>query len=231
MARAVIVSGGVAHDFPSSSAELVVLLAEAGVTAEVTQDADAALAGLAATAGRPDAPLVVLNLLRWRMTNVERYLDQRERWGLSLSAGARAGLEAHVRSGGGLLALHGASICFDDWPQWRALLGGVWVWGRSGHPPLGPMAVTVHADRHPLVAGLADFELEDEAYGFLDTEPDVVPLLTSPHGGADHPLAWARAVGDGRVVYDALGHHAPSLRHPAHRELLLRAVRWLLRVG
>jgi hypothetical protein len=222
---AVVVSGGVAHDFPATSAELVRVLGEAGLAATVTEDVEAALTGLAAGRGG-SRPLVVLNLLRWTM-RVERYAHLRERESISLSAAARAALLGHVRSGGGLLGLHGASICFDDWPDWRELLGGVWRWGRSSHPPLGdPVRVGVARDRHPIVAGVPDFDVVDEVYGFLDLTDDVEALMSSPHGGRAHPLLWARTVGAGRVVYDALGHHVPSYAVPEHREVVRRAAVW-----
>ena len=221
--RAVIVSGGVAHDFPATSAELVRVLAEAGLRATVEEDVEAVLAGLDAGG---DRPLLVVNLLRWTM-QVERYAHLRDEWSISLSADARAGLLGHVRSGGGLLAMHGASICFDDWPAWRELLGGVWRWDRSSHPPLAePVPVAVATDRHPIVAGVGDFEIVDEVYGFLDRTDDVVGLMSSPHGGTDHPLLWARTVQGGRVVYDALGHHVPSYAVPEHRRIVRRAARW-----
>jgi uncharacterized protein len=223
-ARAVIVSGGVAHDFPATSAELVRVLAEAGLRATVEGDVEAVLTGLGAPGEQ--RPLLVLDLLRWTM-HVERYLHLRDEWSISLSEDARAGLRGHVHSGGGLLAMHGASICFDDWPEWRDLLGGVWDWDRSTHPPLdGPVTVAVATDRHPIVAGVGDFEIVDEVYGFLDRTDDVVGLMSSPHGGTDHPLLWARTVGSGRVVYDALGHHVPSYAVPEHRQIVRRAARW-----
>ena len=223
-ASAVIVSGGVAHDFPATSAELVRVLAEAGLRATVETDVESVLGGLGPTAGQ--RPLVVLNLLRWTM-QVERYAHLRDEWSISLSEPARTGLLEHVRSGGGLLAMHGASICFDDWPEWRELLGGVWRWEGSSHPPLdGAVRVTVATDRHPIVAGLDDFDVVDEVYGFLDRTDDVVGLMYSPHGGTDHPLLWARTVGAGRVVYDALGHHVPSYAVPEHRRIVQRAARW-----
>lgn len=221
--RAVVLSGGVAHDFPATSSVLAAVLVEAGFTAAVTEDVEQGLTGLA-TARPP--PLVVLNMLRWTMHG-DRYADQRERWGLSLSAPARRALAEHVRAGGGLLAMHGASICFDDWPDWQDLLGGVWRWGTSTHPPLaGPVPVTVETDAHPIVAGLGDFPIVDEVYGFLDRTDDVRGLLSSPHGGTAHPLLWARTVGAGRVVYDALGHHVASYDVPEHREIIRRAARW-----
>lgn len=223
-ARAVIVSGGVAHDFPATSAELVRVLGEVGVRATVEEDVEAVLTGLR---GAGDGhPLVVLNLLRWTM-QVERYAHLRDRWSLTLSPEARAGLLEHVRTGGGLLGMHGASICFDDWPEWRELLGGVWCWDRSSHPPLsGPVPVTVATDRHPIVAGIGDFEIVDEVYGFLDRTDDVVGLMSSAHGGTEHPLLWGRTVGRGRVVYDALGHHVSSYAVPEHRQVVQRAARW-----
>src|SRR5207247_2572686 len=127
---------------------------------------------------------------------------------------------------GGILALHGASISFDDWPEWRELIGGVWRWDRSSHPPLGIATIAVRDRAHPLVAGIEDFEIVDEIYGFLDYEPDVEPLMTSAHGGTDHPLLWVREVGSGRVVYDALGHDERSFATPEHREVIRRAALW-----
>jgi type 1 glutamine amidotransferase len=127
--------------------------------------------------------------------------------------------------------MHGASICFDDWPGWRQLLGGVWRWNTSAHPPLsGPVGVRV-VDRHPIVAGVGNFSIVDEVYGFLDRTDDVDGLLFSPHGGTDHPLLWARIVGRGRVVYDALGHHVPSYAVPEHRLIVRRAALWAIGAG
>ncbi|GAB04202.1 ThuA domain-containing protein [Gordonia amarae] len=220
---AVIASGGIVHDFPASSAELATVLAECGFTdITVTDDVDALFSGLPGRSGRP---LVVMNMLRFRM-ELDRYAHLRDEWALTLSANARTGLTDHVRGGGGLLAMHGAAICFDDWPEWRDLLGGRWEWDRSCHPPYGPMAVTVRTDTSPVVAGIGDFDIDDEAYGFLDLATDVTGLAFSAHGGAEHPLLWTRRVGRGRVAYDALGHDVASLRLPQHRTIVSRAALW-----
>lgn len=223
---AVIISGGVAHDFPASSAALAAVLTEVGFAVTVETDVEAVLTGLG-TADRTEAPLVVMNLLRWTM-QVDRYAAQRDEWSISPSAAARSALWAHVHSGGGLLGMHGASICFDDWPEWKELLGGVWRWDSSSHPPLAPqpVTVTVAKEGHPIVAGIGTFRIVDEVYGFLDRTDDVEGLLFSPHGGTDHPLLWARTVGDGRVVYDALGHHVPSYAVQEHRMIVGRSARW-----
>lgn len=219
----VIASGGIMHDFPASSAELATILAECGFTdVTVTEDIDALFSGLPQ---HPDRPLLVMNMLRFRM-ELERYAHLRERWAVSLSPDARAGLTEHVHCGGGLLAMHGASICFDDWTEWKDILGGRWVWDRSCHPPYGPMSVTVHTDTDQIFAGIGDFDINDEAYGFLDLADDVQGLAFAAHGGSDHPLLWTRRVGRGRVAYDALGHDVASLRVAQHRAIVSRAALW-----
>jgi type 1 glutamine amidotransferase len=217
--RAVVVSGGPTHDFPATSASLVELLEDQGLVAEVHEDADAALCSL------PGATLLVVNALQWTMASPgtpERYRTLADTQGTSPSPAARAAFAAHLNTGGGLLAVHTASICFDDWPEWGAALGGVWLWGRSSHPPLGEVGVKVAAPGHPLVAGLADFTITDEVYSDLELAPHLEPLLVAD----GQPLLWAREHGGGRVVYDALGHHPPSYGVPEHREIVRRAIRW-----
>lgn len=220
--RAVVLSGGLTHDFPATTACLVSLLDGEGLDVEVhtgTAGVESALLAL------PGAALLVVNALRWTMTGPgvpPRYRDRAGVEGASPTAAARAALEAHLAAGGGLLGMHTASICFDDWPGWFAALGGAWVWGHSHHPPLGPPVAVSVAGEHPVVAGIDGFTLVDEVYGDLRYQPDVTPLLTAEA----QPLLWARDHGGGRVVYDALGHHPPSYDVPEHAEIVRRAIRW-----
>lgn len=222
-ARAVVLTGG-PHPFAATTPRVVDLLADVGVTnTVVVADPDAAAEQVGA-AGR--GALLVLNTLRWRM-QADRYAPVREVHAYATSPAVRRGFAAHLDRGGALLALHAAPICFDDWPGWRDLVGAAWRWDRSHHPPLGEVHVRVGGP-HPLVDGLDDFTILDEAYGFMDLADDVEPLATARHGGVDHPLLWARRVGAGRAVTSTLGHGAESFDHPTHREILRRSVRWLL---
>ncbi|WP_169943889.1 ThuA domain-containing protein [Microbispora sp. H11081] len=231
MPRNLILSGGVAHDFPATSAALAGVLAEIGVESEITEDVAGALAE------PPRAGLVTVNAFRWRMDG-DDFADERDRWRFETPDSVRQALLAHLAGGGGLLAVHTASLCFDDWPEWAGILGGAWRWGESYHPPIGPARVRLGAG-HPVVDGLdgfevtdfevtdfevTDFEVIDEVYSDLDVLPDVKPLAYSD----DQPLLWARTVAGGRVVYDALGHDTRSYENPVRRTLLRRAARWLL---
>jgi type 1 glutamine amidotransferase len=96
------------------------------------------------------------------------------------------------------------------------------------HPEYGTAKIRVHSDRHPIVAGIGDFEVQDERYTYLRMAEDVVPLLGHLHEGVEYPLLWTRDHHGARVVYDALGHDVQSYRSPEHRTILRRTARWLL---
>lgn len=216
MARNLILSGGLFHDFDATSAALAGVLAEVGVESEITEDIAGALADPS------EFQLITVNALRWQM-GAERFADQRSQR-FELPAEARTTLLDHLDRGGGLLCMHSASICFDDWQGWPRVLGACWTWPKSHHPPLGWNSVRVHGG-HPIVEGLRDFSVVDEVYSDLDVLPDVLPLASS----LGQPLVWARPVRRGRVVYDALGHDTRSYDNEVHRTLLQRAALWLLK--
>jgi len=226
VATNLLISGGPGHDFEATSAALVDLLAQEGVQSTVFDDPHEALVALAAT---PDSwDLLTVNALHWQI-EAERHAHLRDTWAFSLCDRDAETIERHVRRGGGLLACHTAAICFDADPRWAACIGATWNWDRSSHPPHGPARIspTPAGQHHPLTAGIEDFTTVDEIYGFLDQDPDLVALLTSSHGGSQHPVLWARTVGRGRVVTDLLGHDAPAMTQPDHRKILRRAARWL----
>jgi uncharacterized protein len=230
MLRNLILTGGIGHPFDDAAPALRDVLAEAGIASEITTDIEGGIAAL----GDGGFALVTVYALRWRMEGSEKYAPHRPAWAFSLSLAARQSLIGHVDSGGGLLGIHTASICFDDWPQWRDLLGGTWQWGRSFHPALGPVDVRKTAVRHVVTEGVSDFRLaRDEVYGELAISRDVAPLLVAsavPDPAGDPkawwPVFWVRQVGLGRVVYDALGHDRKSLEHPDHRRLIKQSALW-----
>jgi len=225
MARNLILTGGVGHPFADAAPALAAVLEEAGFRSTVTEDIEGGLAALA----EGGFDLVTVYALRWRMLASEKYAPLRERCAFTLSARGREALSGFVAAGGGLLALHTAVICFDDWPEWKELAGGAWVWGRSFHPPYGAVTVAPTAVAHPITAGVAGFALRDEVYSDLDLVPGVVPLLAGTADGADRgtwPMLWARPVGRGRVVCDTLGHDRAALEQPMHRRILRNAAAW-----
>lgn len=215
MARNLILSGGVAHDFPATSAALAEVLAEVDIESTVTEDIAEALRA------RPDVELITVNALLCCMDG--GWSATQGGSAFRLHPVARAALLGHVERGGGVLAMHSAPICFDDWPYWRHMVGAAWRWGTSHHPPVGEVAVGLTGG-DPIVEGLEDFTVVDELYTGLGVLPGIRPLAVAD----GQPLVWTRALGNGRLVYDALGHDVRSYESAAHRALLRRAARWLL---
>lgn len=227
MRRHLLLSGGPGHDFDATSAAVASVVDGLGATTTVVHEPVDAVAALE---GSGDWDLLTVNALRWRMDE-PRYAAQRARWAVSLDGDELAAIERHVTGGGGLLALHTAVICFDGDPMWSHLLGGVWHWGRSDHPDLGPLDVFPTSDglTHPVTAGVGPFTVHDELYRSLDLDDDVVPLLSASADGDVHPVLWARRLGGGRVVTSLLGHGPESLAVPAHAALLAGAAGWAAR--
>jgi len=219
----VILSGGIYHQFEQTSAALAELWARFGVESLITEDVDEAIAALGG------ADVFTLNALRWRMLDDEKYVPFREQWAFELSEQSAQTIECFVREGGRLLALHTASICFDTWPRFKTVLGGIWRWKTSFHPDYGPVAIRA-VGNHDLNRDEFTFELNDEIYHHLDIGPDSSILLEGCVPGGDwHPIAWAQELDGGRVVYDALGHDPASIADPNHQAFLLRCLEWLLK--
>lgn len=206
--RAVIASGTGRYSDPwhplaDTSERLRRIVADEGFDVEVIPDVDAALAGL------DGVDLLVVNATDpWR--NGET--------GTGAPEDSTAGLGAAVQRGIGIVAMHNAIASLRDYPVWRTLLGGDWIPGVSGHPPLGDLVVRP-------VDG-APFTLSDEGYIGLEFDGDAEVLAHHELEGVSHPLLWRRQVGPTRVVYDALGHDGRSFDSAEHVELLREALSW-----
>ena len=221
--RAIILSGGIFHDFDRMTAAAAGILAGAGFEAEIVSHP----AELAQALARP-ADLVVVQALRWRMLGHEKYEPYRADWAYEAGADLIAALDGHVARGGGVMALHTGCISFDDWPGWRGILGGGWVWGESFHDP-GLEPVTVTPADHPVTQGVAAFTITDELYQKLDLAPGITILAEGrTAGGATHPVVWAHE-GQGRAVTITTGHDLTSVTQPDHARLLAQAALWAAR--
>ena len=221
--RNLIVTGGMYHPFEDSAQALREGLAAVGIESTVTDSMDQAWTLLAS--GTFD--LLTVYALRWTRPQ-DKFAQDRTRWAHQVPPEARQALQQHLKAGKGVLALHTAAICFDDWPQWREAVGAGWIWGDSHHPPLGPVQVRPTGRVHPIVDGLPAFSLVDEAYTRMALLPGLQPLMEVRADGQDShsPCLWARQFGGGRVVYNALGHDRASLTHPVHQTILQRSALW-----
>lgn len=135
-------------------------------------------------------------------------------------------LVEYVGRGGRWLALHGTHSAIDPrdpsglYHTPRALgrvadvLGGQFL----AHPPIEPYPVEVTAPDHPLVAGIERFVVRDELY-VLELRPPIEVLLHARYTGPcrgfaegdiiddePRPVLYLKQTGRGSVCYFTLGH-------------------------
>jgi hypothetical protein len=210
------------HPFARTSAAIAEVLSAAGLDVTVREDVDVALAGLPHLA--PE--LLVVNIGDPRGPRPEGAADDppdRDR-----DETSRGGLLAHLEAGRPLLALHVSATSLGFVPEWERILGGVWVRGTTMHPDYDLARIEVDTDSHPIVTGVADFEVHDERYSWMRVSGEVRALAWQTHEGVRHPLLWTNRFGDAPVVFDALGHDQRSYESGPRRTIVERSARWLL---
>lgn len=158
----------------------------------------------------------------------------------------RQALESFIENGGGFVGVHGSGGDMAyDWRWYAEHLIGAQFIGHPMNPQFQQATVHVEDRTHPATRHLpAAWSRTDEWYSFEKSPrgPGVHVLATldeatySPKGmgkdlkmGADHPIAWWRCIGEGRVLYSAMGHTGASYAEPEYARMLLGATAWALR--
>ena len=141
-----------------------------------------------------------------------------------------------LRQGVGLVALHHSIGAFQQWPEYREIIGGKFylkqmeedgiVHPKSDYKHDLDVGVHVENNEHPITLGMCNFVIRDEVYGNQIFEQDNHILLTTDHPASDKPLCWVRKYGGARVCYIQLGHGTEAYASPDYRYLVARAIRW-----
>ncbi|MGA5147476.1 ThuA domain-containing protein [Streptomyces griseoincarnatus] len=148
-----------------------------------------------------------------------------------LTPAGRERLAAYVEGGGGFVGVHAAACTEYGWPSYGDLLGARF----AGHPPVQPGRALVEDHDHPATRHLPPvWEVTDEWYDFRTSpRPSARVLLCADESsydggtmGDDHPLAWCRTQGAGRVFYTALGHTVEAYGDPLFRAHLRGGITW-----
>jgi hypothetical protein len=235
---ALLVCGGKYHDFDFARLELLKLLGERPeIRTRVAED-------YANPAALREADLLVTYTCDVRASEAEQ----------------RA-LADFVAAGGRWLALHGTNsvmeftrqgvACPRSHPLLMQTLGSQFI----AHPPIGKFRVRVSQPQHPLVAGIADFEVEDELYlceyhgeneALLETRfsGEAAGFVEkSWQGDAPRLVMYLHREGRGAVLYNTLGHcrgrfdmrplmdvypriERCAWNEPVYYELLRRGIAW-----
>lgn len=216
-----VIAGGWAHNFAESVPQVVETLEEVGFTSDVVFD----ISDSTDLLEKKTYDLITV-LACWFQMQDSRYSKQnREIWSRITSYQWREAMMRQKNSGTGLLAMHTASICFDDWSEWPKWVGGAWDWKKSSHPPLGDLNIAPCA-KHVIVAGVEPFVIRDERYSNLNINDSSAVILHSNDENDSQPTLWVNESSTGRSVYDALGHDLISVSHSTHKQLIKRSALW-----
>ncbi|MDZ4290078.1 MAG: ThuA domain-containing protein, partial [Prosthecobacter sp.] len=213
--KVLIIGGGSSHNFAKFFGDTdSATLKAAGFSVNYTEDRDQAATELA----KADVAIISVN---------RKFFD---------TPAYRKALFDRVAAGKGVIMLHpGTWYGFPGWPELNAqIIGG----GARGHDKIHAFEVkTVKAD-HPVMADVpASFAVEDELY-YVNAEPDKTPpgttaievlAETSPSikFQKSHPSVWVTQNPKARIVGIALGHDERVHDHPAFRNILINAARWV----
>jgi hypothetical protein len=197
------------HPFSETSAALKAALEDRRYAVTVSEDADAALAGLAAG---PPPSLLVLNI-GWY--GADRFVEP-----------AVDGLVTALRAGLPTLLVHSTLTAFPDWSLWGQISGGGWTYGTTYHPDYGPGVARADPE-HPVTAGLDQLAIHDERYTRMWLDDTSAVFLEHDEDGERHPLAWTREWSGSPIVADALGHDGAAYQAPGRQTLLGRELDWL----
>jgi uncharacterized protein len=161
------------------------------------------------------------------------------------------GLTTAVKDGTGLAGWHGGiADSFRSSTDYLHLIGGQFathpskregecVTPSSQENNYLPHKIEICPDAadHPIVAGVADFELETEQYWVLTDDYNHV-LATTTHPARDDqpwhrkvtcPAVWTRRWGRGRIFVATPGHQPDILRHESVRTIIERGLLWASR--
>ena len=165
-----------------------------------------------------------------------------------LAAREKAGLEAHVRRGGGLVVFHD-SLCGPDPVYFATLAGGAKKHGETNFTLEAEVPYTIVDRSHPIMQGMSDFTLKvDEAFYAMSwaANPEINVLATAVmaatptavragHAGEVVPQIWTYehtlpgGTAPARAFVWMQGHEYSNFSDPVIKPMLLRGIAWAAR--
>jgi type 1 glutamine amidotransferase len=198
--------------------------------------------GLWDTSFRTDCGAITKKKLKWGAKNLNAFdavvfFTDGE---LDMDQSQKSDLLSFVRDDGkGFIGVHSATITFLSWPEYGKMIGGYFdghPWGEFDAPLVVEDATFPGMSHFP-----KHFTLRDEIYQIKDFSRGSVRVLLrldtskvdlSRKGvrskGNDFPIIWAQKYGNGRVLYNGLGHRQDVWDRPDIQNMWLEMVPWAM---
>jgi type 1 glutamine amidotransferase len=142
-------------------------------------------------------------------------------------------LRNFLESGGGLVILHHALADNWQWKWWyEEVVGGRFLMGPDGDMPpstaKAPVILNVRpvAATHPVLDGVSELKLDDEAYKGEWISPRAMVLMETDNPENMKQVVWIGPWQKSRVVVIQVGHGPGAHQDPGFRRLVRNALVW-----
>lgn len=157
----------------------------------------------------------------------------------------REAFRTYIENGGAYVGVHGSAGDPSYLWDWYAdtLIGARFI-GHAMQPQFQDARIVVDDKAHPAAARLpSSWTMTDEWYSFASSPrqsgANIVATLdeksysqVGPRGiklsMGDHPIAWSKRIGKGRMFYSAIGHLPQTYSDPQYVAMLEDAISWIV---
>jgi len=151
----------------------------------------------------------------------------------------KSALVDFLQSGHGFIGVHSATDTLYMWGVYNQIMGGYF----NNHPWHQLVTVDVVDPSSKLVSSLGkSFQITDEIYQIGDFRADDAHVLLALDPASvdlkkngvvrryyGWPICWTRMFGKGRVYYNSLGHEEAVWNDPRYQDMILKAIKWVMR--
>ncbi len=141
-----------------------------------------------------------------------------------------------IWSGRGFIGIHCATDTFYKWPEYGEVIGAYF----DGHPWTQEIAVNVEDVNFPGMNFLGkSFRFKEEVYQYKNWSREKVHVLLSLDNSSvdiskgkradkDYAIAWCKKYGNGRVLFNGLGHMPEAWSDPRFQRMMLDGILWAM---
>jgi type 1 glutamine amidotransferase len=150
--------------------------------------------------------------------------------GANVNPTERVVLDEYLKRGGGLVVIHDG-MCGGDAAWFATVAGGAKQHGER-NSVAGKLELHFEDTADPILAGISDFEMDDEMFFLLRMAPEAHVLATTPNpAGKIVPQLWTyeKTLPGGRpyrAFVTLQGHRYSNFEQSAYQTILLRGIAW-----
>jgi uncharacterized protein len=143
-----------------------------------------------------------------------------------------------IEAGNGFVALHAGNDTFRGGDKGPTPFSEMVCGEFAGHGKQFKGHLQITDPDHPAMEGVPmDYAPIEEWYTFCNLNKEKMRVLALLNPGRErkrqkmynipsYPMIWCRALGEGRVYYNGLGHREDVWLNPAYQKMLINAIAW-----